>query len=139
MQANYEDEDDIVAGEFKKVPIGQTGEVEVYNVYTNINYAKEKLRKKVIKYFLTTAAIIIFLFITKRYLWDGIVQIFSEENDNNEDYNYNYSSYFNGSYGNDKGIDNPVERFYITQNLSEIDLDSLSSPQLRKPENIKLI
>ena len=139
MQANYEDEDDIVAGEFKKVPIGQAGEVEVYNVYTNINYAKEKLRKKVIKYFLTTAAIIIFLFITKRYLWDGIVQIFSEENDNNEDYNYNYSSYFNGSYGNDKGIDNPVEHFYITQNLSEIDLDSLSSPQLRKPENIKLI
>ena len=65
MQANYEDEDDIVAGEFKKVPIGQTGEVEVYNVYTNINYAKEKLRKKVIRYFLVSVAFIIFLYITK--------------------------------------------------------------------------
>ena len=136
MKANYEDEDDdIVAGEFKKVPIGQAGEVEVYNVYTNINYAKDKLRKKIIRYFLTTAAIIIFVIITKRYLWDGIVQIFSEDNESNE----NYSNYFNSSFGDDQGLDNPVEHFYITQNVSNIDIESLSSPQLRNPKNIKLI
>ena len=136
MKANYEDEDDdIVAGEFKKVPIGQAGEVEVYNVYTNINYAKDKLRKKIIRYFLTTVAIIIFVFITKRYLWDGIVQIFSEDNESNE----NYSNYFNSSFGDDQGLDNPVEHFYITQNVSNIDIESLSSPQLRNPKNIKLI
>ena len=134
MKANYEDED-IVSGEFKQVPIDQSGGVEVYNMYSNINYSKEKIRKKAIRYFLTLAVVLIFVFITKRYLWDGIVQIFSED----DGYNENYNSFYNGSIADENSVENPIERFYLSQNISNINMDSFSSPQLKNPKNIKLI
>ena len=135
MKANYEDEDDTISGEFKTVPIDQGGAVEVYNMYSNINYSKDKLKKKIIKYSLIFVVMIIFLFITKRYLWDGIAQIFSED----DGYNENYNNFLNGSFGDGGGVDTPIERFYLTQNISNIDIESLSSPQLKNPDNIKLV
>ena len=135
MKANYEDEEDTISGEFKQVPIEKNGGVEVYNMYSNINYSKDKLKKKIIRYSLIFVAMIIFLFITKRYLWDGIVEIFSED----DDFNKNYHNFYNGSLAEGKYGDTPIEYFYISQNISNINMESFSSPQLRNPKNIKLI
>ena len=136
MKANYEDEEDAISGEFKKVPIdySQSSGVEVYNMYSS-SYSKDRLKKKIIKYSLIILAIIAFVFITKRYLLDGIIQIFSED----DVYNDNINSYLNGSFADGNSVDNPVEHFFINQNMSNIDMKSFSSPQLRNPKNIKLI
>ena len=136
MKANYEDEEDAISGEFKKVPIdySQSSGVEVYNMYSS-SYSKDRLKKKIIKYSLIILAIIAFVFITKRYLLDGIIQIFSED----DVYNDNINSYLNGSFADGNSVDNPVEHFFINQNMSNMDMKLFSSPQLRNPKNIKLI
>ena len=65
-------------GEFKKVPIKHS--IEVFNIITNMNRAsKEKMKKKFYKYALLAIAIILFIFITKNYLLDGIIQILKDE------------------------------------------------------------
>ena len=35
--------------------------------------------------------------------------------------------------------DNSLETFYLEQNISEINMESFSSPQLRNPQNIRLV
>ena len=136
MRANYEDEEDGISGEFKTVPIdySQSSGVEVYNMYSS-GYSKDRLKKKILRYSLTIIAIIAFVFITKRYLLDGIIQIFTED----DGYNDNFNNYFNGSYADAGQMENPVEHFYINQNITNIDMKAFSSPQLINPKNIKLI
>ena len=134
MKANYEDEDDVISGEFKKVPIdhSQTGGVEIYNMYSSMSYSKDRLKKKIIRYSLTAIVLIAFIIITKTLIWDGI---FSDDNS----YDDNYHSNFNESFGDPGSVDNPIEKFYISQNLSNINMESLASPQFKNPKNIKLI
>lgn len=70
-------------GEFKKVPIKHS--IEVFNIITNMNKASnEKIKKKVYKYSLLVIAIILFIFITKNYLLDGIIQILKDESNSAE-------------------------------------------------------
>ena len=70
-------------GEFKKVPIEHS--IEVFNIITNMNRAsKEKMKKKCYKYSLLVIAIILFIFITKKYLLDGIIQILKDESNSTE-------------------------------------------------------
>ena len=70
-------------GEFKKVPIKHS--IEVFNIITNMNRASnEKIKKKVYKYSLLVIAIILFIFITKNYLLDGIIQILKDESNSTE-------------------------------------------------------
>jgi cytoskeletal protein RodZ len=137
MKANYLDEEDTISGEFKTVPIerSQYGGVEVYNIYSGISYSKERLKRKIFRYSLTIILIIVFIIITKTLLWDGIVELFSDDGDSYENSNSNY----NDSFGDVDAADNPLEKFYLEQNISEIDLNSFSSPQFRKPENIKIV
>ena len=137
MKANYLDEEDTISGEFKTVPIerSQYGGVEVYNIYSGISYSKERLKRKIFRYSLTVILIIVFIIITKMLLWDGIVELFSEEGESYDNYNSNY----NDSFGDVGSNDNPLEKFYLEQNISKINLKSFSCRQLRKPENIKIV
>ena len=137
MKANYLDEEDTISGEFKTVPIerSQYGGVEVYNIYSGISYSKERLKRKIFRYSLTAILIIVFIIITKMLLWDGIVELFSEEGESYDNYNSNY----NDSFGDVGSNDNPLEKFYLEQNISKINLKSFSCRQLRKPENIKIV
>ena len=137
MKANYEEDEDYISGEFKRVPIerSQLGGVEVYNIYSGISYSKERLKRKIFRYSLTLVLIIVFIIITKTLLWDGIVELFSDDSNSYSNYNSNY----NDSFGDIDTINNPLEKFYLVQNISEIDLKSFSSPQLIKPQNIKLV
>jgi len=80
-------EEDEIKGEFKKIPIekGNKEEVEVYQMYSynNLSYAKNKIRKKMIKYALIGILAIIALYITKRFLSDGLKELFYEDDNNN--------------------------------------------------------
>ena len=136
MKANYEDDDDIVSGDFRKVPIdtSNTGGVEVYSLYSSTSYAKDRLKKKIIRYALIVIAIIIFAIITKKFLWEGIVQIFRDDNyDDTFGKNYN-QTFDDGGLGFNQG-----ELFFLSQNLSHINLDIFASPQLRNKKKINLI
>ena len=133
MKANYEDDDDVVSGDFRKVPIdtSNTGGVEVYSLYSSTSYAKDRLKKKIIRYALIVIAIIIFAIITKKFLWEGIVQIFRDDNyDDTFGKNYN-QTFDDGDLGFNQG-----ELFFLSQNLSHINLDIFASPQLRNKKKI---
>ena len=136
MKANYEDDDDIIKGDFRKVPIdtSNTGGVEVYSLYSSTSYSKDRLKKKILRTALIIVVIVIFAIITKKLLWDGIVQIFSDDNDF-DGFNRNYNQTLeDGGMGFNQG-----EVFYLCQNISEINLDKFASPQFRNKKNIKLI
>jgi len=137
MKSKNEEDEDIISGDFKKVPIerSQYGGVEVYNIYSGISYSKERLKRKIFRYSLTVILVIVFLIITKTLLWDGIVELFSEEGNSYDNYDSNY----NDSFGDVGSYDNSLETFYLEQNISEINMESFSSPQLRNPQNIRLV
>ena len=127
-------EEDIIKGEFKNVPIERTEneEVEIFNIYTTPSNSGSKLRKKIFKYFSIILLFCVFIIFTKRMMLDGILKIF----------NINYY----GIDDDDNYIDNDLnlkyndgEIFYLTQNLSNINMKSLFSDQLKNQENIKLI
>ena len=146
MHSNIFEEDEI-KGEFKSIPIEQSNknEVEVYHMhsYSNISYAKNKYRKKMIKYILIGIFAILVLYITKRFLWGGIKEIFYEDDSNNYDYsnypNVTYNDRFNQSLEDDGLEYNDGEKLFLHQNISEKNMDLLSSPQLKNPKNIKMI
>ena len=69
-----------------------------------LNYVE----KKIIRYSLTAIVLFAFIIITKTLIWDGI---FSDDNS----YDDNYHSNFNESFGDPGSVDNPVEKFYISQ------------------------
>ena len=143
MQSNIFEEDEI-KGEFKKIPIekGNKEEVEVYQMYSynNLSYAKNKIRKKMIKYALIGILAIIALYITKRFLWDGLKELFYEDDNNNYYYpNVTYNDRFNQSLEDDGLEFNEGEKLFLHQNISEINMDMFSSPQLKNPKNIKII
>ena len=117
---NYSDND-----EFQKVPI--VNSKEIVNIINKLNkISRDKFKKKFFKNSLIIIAIIAFLIITKRMLYDGIIKvIFDSIEDNIEN--------------NDNLLENNMDAFYLFQNTSGVDIKSFSSPQLRNPNNIKII
>ena len=146
MRRRIEDEeseninDKYGGGKFQKVPIGdsQSNSIEVYNVYSGLDLSKVKCRKKVYNAILIVIVIGIFIMLSRIL---KLTQLINEDpdpilnNDNiREDFDEDDEEY--KKYNND---DIKSEFFYILQKKEKIDLNNFSSPQLRKPENIKVI
>ena len=127
---------------FIKVPIedDQNSSIEVYNICTGIDLSKAKWKKKLYRSIIVILLICIFYMLTK------IVKITLLVNEelhpilNKE----NIAEAFDKNT-RDKNITNIYdeeeanETIYIIQKKEKIDFNQFSSPQLRKPENIKLI
>ena len=118
---NYKDDN----GDFQNVPIEHS--IEIVNIINNLNkISKEKFKKKFFKNTLIVIAIIAFLIITKKMLYDGIIKdILYNKDDTSEN--------------NDNIFENKVDAFYLFQNISNIDKSFFDSPQLRNSKNIKII
>ena len=118
---NYKDDND----DFQKVPIEHS--IEIVNIINNINkISRDKFKKKFYKNALIIIAIISFLIITKKMLYDGIIKVIFENLDDAAD-------------NNDNLFENDIDDFYLFQNKSNIDINSFNSPQLRNPQNLKII
>ena len=124
-EKNEEPENNSDNDEFQKVPI--VNSKEIVNIINKLNkISRDKFKKKFFKNSLIIIAIIAFLIITKRMLYDGIIKvIFDSIEDNIEN--------------NDNLLENNMDAFYLFQNTSGVDIKSFSSPQLRNPNNIKII
>ena len=59
-------------------------------------------------------------------LYDGIIKVIFENLDDAGD-------------NNDNLFENDIDDFYLFQNISNIDINSFNSPQLRNPQNLKII
>ena len=143
MQSTFAEEDEIKGG-FKKIPIDKSPktDVEIYHMYSSsFPYAKERLKKKMFKYTLITIVTIVCLFIAKKLIWDGLVELFSDDEEEDNYYKEDFTPIqrFNQSLEDDGLEYNEGEKFYLNQTLEQINMDSLSSPQLKNPKNIKLI
>ena len=140
MKGFFKEEE--LQGEFKNVPIehSKNNEVEIYNMYTTPYSPRDRLRKKICKYAFIVFLIFAFIIFTKKVLLEGIVHMFYDEEED-EFYNKNYfnSKNYNFTLDEDGFEYNEGEIFYFHQNESNINIDSLSSPQLKNPKNIKLI
>ena len=124
---NNNDAEDL--GDFRKVPIEHS--IEIINIINNINkISRDKFKKKFFKTSLYVIVIIIFLIITKRMIYDGIIKILYEDKD--DYYGFNGNNTYDGE-------DSYSEIYPLFQSKSKIDMNSFASPQLRKPKNIKLI
>ena len=127
---------------FVKVPIedAQNSSIEVYNLCIGIDLSKAKWKKKLYRSIIVILLICIFYMLTK------IVKITLLVNEElypilNKD---NIGEAFDKNT-RDKNLTNIYdeeeanETIYIIQKKEKIDFNQFSSPQLRKPENIKLI
>ena len=126
---------------FVKVPIeeAQNSSIEVYNVYSGIDLSKTKWKKKLYK------AVVIILVICIFYMLSRIIKITLLANEDyypvlNDD-QIGEAIDHNTRNRNDENYDEEEvnEPIYIIQKKEKIDFNKFSSPQLRKPENIKLI
>ena len=125
--------------EFETVPIedSQSNSVEVYNVYKGIDISKSKFKKK-LNQILLVVLVIAIIFLMFKIL--KISPIFSDENEYNanDDFRDNFDN--NNDFDRNEDDDNIYDEFfYMEQKKEKIDLRKLSSPQLKKPENIKLV
>ena len=138
MKGNFAEEDEIV-GEFKNVPIERSklNDVEVYHMYSYNPYQKERLRKRIFNYILMIIAGIIILVVIKKLIYDGIMELLSDEDE--DDYQSEYNKNFDQNSNYEGAEYNEGETFYLYQNISEINMKSFASPQLKNPKNIKLI
>ena len=59
-------------------------------------------------------------------LYDGVIKVILDNKDDT-------------SGNNDNIFENNIDAFYLFQNISNIDINSFNSPQLRNPNNIKII
>ena len=134
---NNNDSDD--SGEFKNVPIEHS--IEIVNIINNMNkISRDKFKKKFFKQALVVVAIIAFLILTKKYLYDGIIKLFFEDKIDSENY---YSLFDNKTQNNTYTLKNEESRngeiFYLFQNETTIKLESFSSKQLRNPKKINIV
>ena len=127
---------------FEKVPIedSQSRPVEVYNVYQSLD-PRAKCKKKIYN------AILIILIVIVVFMIIKIINLTHLINDEPEPV-YNNDNYYSRKYHDPEGGDynnsnydeyNYDESIYISQKKEDIKLEQFSSPQLRKPEKIKLI
>ena len=140
--------DKIEEDKFQKVPIedSQNNSIEVYNVHSGLDLSKDKCRRKIINSLIYTLIIVIIIILFRIF---NLSSILSEEEDyeesgpNNDNDNNNMREDFDQE--NDKNehknyqYDEKIHYFYVNQEKEKINLNNFSSPQLRKPENIKLI
>lgn len=125
--------------EFETVPIedSQSNSIEVFNVYKGIDLSKVKFKRK-LNQILLVILVIAIIFLMFKIL--NISPIFNNEDSNDDFNNNNYQNNFDNNFDNDDdNYNNYDEYFYMEQKKENIDMRQLSSVQLKKPENIKLI
>ena len=121
-------------GEFQKVPIEHS--IEIINIINNMNkITRDKFKKKFFKQSLVVIVIIIFLYITKRMIYDGIIKYIFEEKEESQENNDFFLE--NSTYNEEINETINKEAFYLIQNETNINVDSCI--QLRNPKKIKLI
>ena len=125
--------------DFETVPIedSHTNSIEVFNVYKGIDISRSKLKKK-LNQILLVILVIAIIFLMFKIL--NISPLFNDDseiiNDDNNFQDNNFGDFDRNEDDDDNTYD---EYFYMEQKREKIDLRQLSSPQLRKPENIKLV
>ena len=127
--------------EFETVPIedSHTPSIEVFNVYKGIDISKSKLKRK-INQILLVVLVIAIIFLMFKIL--NISPIFNDDSEIlNNDNNFHDNNFGGPDFDRDEGDDDNIydEYFYMEQKKENIDLRQLSSPQLKKPENIRLV
>ena len=126
---------------FQRVPIedSKINTVEVYDVHAGFDLSKIKCRRKTSNYFIIALIIVMFIMMSRIFKLtdlissdpepvlndDHIRDEFDQDDDMDNDYNY--------------AEDESSKYFYIVQKKENISFTNFSSPQLRKPEKIKLV
>ena len=136
--------DKLDSKDFETVPIedSQNNSIEIFNVYKGIDLSKVRFKRKINQILLVilVVAIVFLMFkilnISPLFSDDNQDPIFNNENDNNQD-NFNDQNFDNDD---DEEYNNIYdEYFYINQDKEKVNIRQLSSPQLKKPENIKIV
>ena len=149
--SNFNDEDDLNIKdksdmdklenrEFETVPIedSHSHSIEVFNVYKGIDLSKSKLKRKLNQVLLVVLVIAI-IFLMFKIL--NISPIFNDDSEILNDDNFQDNNFDGPDFDHNEDDDDTIydEYFYMDQKREKIDLRQLSSPQLKKPENIKLV
>ena len=126
--------------EFETVPIedSHSHSIEVFNVYKGIDLSRSKLKRKLNQVLLVVLVIAI-IFLMFKIL--NISPIFNEDSEILNDDNFQDNNFDGPDFDHNEDDDDSIydEYFYMDQKREKIDLRQLSSPQLKKPENIKLV
>ena len=140
--------DKLENSEFETVPIedSQNNTIEIFNVYKGIDLSKIKFKRKLNQILLVILVIAIIFLMFKilnvSFLFnneDNQDPVFNNENDgdNNQD---NLDNDRDFDPNDDDEVNNIYEEyFYLEQKKENINMRELSSPQLKKPDNIKLV
>ena len=113
-EKNEEPENNNDNDEFQDVPIEHS--IEIVNIINKLNkISRDKFKKKFFKNSLIIIAIIAFLIITKRMLYDGIIKVILDNVEEN----------------NDKLLENKKDAFYLFQNTSNININRLKNYKKR--------
>ena len=149
--SNFNDEDDLNIKdksdmdklenrEFETVPIedSHSHSIEVFNVYKGIDLSRAKLKRKLNQVLLVVLVIAI-IFLMFKIL--NISPIFNDDSEILNDDNFQDNNFDGPDFDHNEDDDDTIydEYFYMDQKREKIDLRQLSSPQLKKPENIKLV
>ena len=149
--SNFNDEDDLNIKdksdmdklenrEFETVPIedSHSHSIEVFNVYKGIDLSRSKLKRKLNQVLLVVLVIAI-IFLMFKIL--NISPIFNDDSEILNDDNFQDNNFDGPDFDHNEDDDDTIydEYFYMDQKREKIDLRQLSSPQLKKPENIRLV
>ena len=149
--SNFNDEDDLNIKdksdmdklenrEFETVPIedSHSHSIAVFNVYKGIDLSRSKLKRKLNQVLLVVLVIAI-IFLMFKIL--NISPIFNDDSEILNDDNFQDNNFDGPDFDHNEDDDDTIydEYFYMDQKREKIDLRQLSSPQLKKPENIKLV
>ena len=117
---------------FEKVPIEETqnNSIEIFKVYKGLDMSKGKCKKRLYNAIIVVLVVIIFIMLKKILEISNVISDDSQQVSNDDYNNKNY-------YNNDDEETN--ELIYLLQKKENINMEDFSSPQLKKPENIKLI
>ena len=123
---------------FEKVPIedSQNNSIEIYNVYTGLEISKGKCKKRVYN-ILIIVLIAIIIIMLKKIL--DITNIINEDSKPvlNNDYIQEHDPSNQNEFNNYDDEENEI--YYLIQKKEKINMSDFSSPQLRNPDNIKII
>ena len=122
---------------FEKVPIEEThnNSIEIYNVHKGLDISKGKCKKNSYNIILVILVIAIFIMIKKILEVTNIINADPNPVLNND----NIKEHYNEKDFNNYDEQETNEFFYLLQKKEKIHMEDFSSPQLKKPENIKLI
>ena len=128
--------DKLENSEFETVPIedSQNNTIEIFNVYKGIDLSKIKFKRK-LNQILLVILVIAIIFLMFKIL--NVSFLFNNDGDNNQD---NLDNDRDFDPNDDDEVNNIYEEyFYLEQKKENINMRELSSPQLKKPDNIKLV